>query len=105
VLGLAACDLWLDAALAQLAAVLVVVIAAIGYDALGASSRPSDAPAHGRDRVDQRDQLGDVVAVAAGDRIGEWNPAGVYQEMMLGAVAGPINRARARRGAPFLACT
>jgi hypothetical protein len=49
--------------------------------------------------------LGDVVAVAAGDRPGERDPGGVYEKVMLGAVSGSVNRARARRGAPFFACT
>jgi hypothetical protein len=49
--------------------------------------------------------LGDVVAVAAGDCPGERDPGRVYEKVMLGAVSGSINRARARRGAPFFACT
>jgi hypothetical protein len=49
--------------------------------------------------------LGDVVAVAAGDRPGERDPGRVYEQVMLRAVSGSINRARARRGAPFFACT
>jgi hypothetical protein len=47
--------------------------------------------------------LGDVIAVAAGHRPGERDAGGVYQEVVLGAVSGSINRARARRGAPFFA--
>jgi hypothetical protein len=49
--------------------------------------------------------LRDVVAVAASHRPGQWDPGRVYEQVMLGAVSGSINRARARRGAPFLACT
>jgi hypothetical protein len=45
------------------------------------------------------------VAVAAGDRPGERDPGRVYEQVMLGAVSGSINRARARLGAPFFACT
>jgi hypothetical protein len=44
------------------------------------------------------------VAVAARDRPGERDAAGVYEKVMLGPVSGSINRARARRGAPFFAC-
>jgi hypothetical protein len=55
--------------------------------------------------LDQRDELGDVVAVAAGNRPGERDPGRVYEQMMLRTVSGSINRARARRGAPFFACT
>ena len=57
-----------------------------------------------RYRID-RDELGDVVAVAAADCPGERDSARVDQEVVLGAVSGSVNRARARRGAPFFACT
>jgi hypothetical protein len=80
-----------------------VVVAAVGTDAVGSTPRPADLPAHGRDLVDQRDQLGDVVAVAACDAPGERQPAAVYEKVVLGAVSGSINRARARFGAPFFA--
>jgi hypothetical protein len=49
--------------------------------------------------------LGDVMAVAAGDRPGKRDPGRVYEKVMLRAVSGSINRARARLGAPFFACT
>jgi hypothetical protein len=45
------------------------------------------------------------VAVAAGNAPGERDPRRVDQKVVLGAVSGSINRARARRGAPFFACT
>jgi hypothetical protein len=48
--------------------------------------------------------LGDVVAVAAGERPGEREPTGVDEEMMLGAGAAAVDRARARRGAPLAEC-
>jgi hypothetical protein len=66
VLGGAPSDDGLDAALPQLAAVLVVVVAAVGDQALGALARPSDTAADRFDGVDERQELGDVVAVAAG---------------------------------------
>ena len=102
-LGLAAGDLGSDAALTELAAVLVVVVASVGSNTVGPPARPADLAAHWRDLVDQWDQLGDVVAVAAGDAPGEREAAAVYQEVVLGAVSGSINRARARFGAPFFA--
>jgi len=105
VLGLAASDLGCDATPAELAPVLVVVVASIGRDTVGPPSRPTDLAAHGRDPVDERDQLGDIVAVAARDRPGERDPRGVDQEVVLRPVSGSINRARARLGAPFFACT
>lgn len=105
VLGIAACDLGAHASASQLAAVLVVVVAAVGEHTVGPFARPAGLAAHVRDALDQRDKLGDVVAVAAGDAPRERDPGRVYEKVMLGAVSGSINRARARRGAPFLACT
>ena len=105
VLGLAAGDLRLDPSLPELAPVLVVVVAAVCGHPVGPAARAADLAAHGRDSLDQRDQLGDVVAVAARERPGERDPGRVDQEVMLGAVSGSINRARTRFGAPFFACT
>jgi hypothetical protein len=105
VLGLATSDLRFDVARTEFAPVLVVVVAAVGRDSLGPSSGSADLAAHGWDALDQRHELGNVVAVAAGDRPGERDPGRVYEKVMLGAVSGSINRARARRGAPFFACT
>jgi hypothetical protein len=103
--GLAAGDERGDAALADEAAVLVVVVASIGHDALGAPTRPSAAAVHGWHGVQQRDQLGDVVAVAARYREGERDPGSVDEQMVLGSRSASVHRARARFGAPFLACT
>ena len=105
VFGVATCDLRRDATLLQLAAVLVVVVAAIGSDAARSSSRSTDLAANGRDSLDERDQLGDVVAVAPRERPGERDPGRVDQEVVLRPGSGSINRARARRGAPSFACT
>ena len=104
-LGLPTRDLGRDPTAAQLPAVLVVVVAAVGGDAIGASARAADLAAHGRDPLEERDQLGDVVAVAARERPGEREPAGVDQEVVLRSRSSAINRARARLGAPFFACT
>ena len=103
--GSAASDLRCDAASAQLAAVLVVVVAAIGVEPVGPSPWPANTATYRRHAVQQREQLSDVVAVAAGDRPGERDPGRVYEKVMLRPVSGSINRARARRGAPFFACT
>jgi len=105
VLGLAPGDLRGDAAPAKLAAAVLVVVASVGADAIGSAARPADLAPDRRHPVDKRDQLGAVMAVAAGERPGERDPGRVYKEMVLGAVSGSINRARARLGAPFFACT
>jgi hypothetical protein len=79
VLGLAARDQRLDSTLPDETAVLVVVVAAICDQRSGSASRPADPAAHGRHAVEQLDQLGHVVAVAAGERPGERNTAAVYE--------------------------
>jgi hypothetical protein len=81
-----------DAALAEFASVLVVVAAAVGDHPLRPLPRPTDRAAHRRHSLDQRHELGDVVAVAACDRPSERDPGGVYEQVMLGAVSGSINR-------------
>jgi hypothetical protein len=101
VLGLAARDLCADASSPQLAPVLVVVVAAVGEYSLGPTAWTSDAAAHRRHALDQRDELGYVVAVAARERPGERDPGGVDQKVVLGAVSGSINRAQARRAPLF----
>jgi hypothetical protein len=105
VLGLAASDLRCNATPAELAPVLVVVVASVGRDTVGPLSRPTNLAAHGRDPLDERDQLGDVVAVTTRERPSERDPGRVDQEVLLRPVSGSINRARARLGAPFFACT
>ena len=85
VLGLAASDDGFDASFADEAAVLVVVIATVGDEFLGAKAGPTDDAAHGRDPLNQRDQLCDVVAVAARDRPGERDPRRVYEKVVPGA--------------------
>ncbi len=105
VLGLAPRDLRLDAALPELATVTVVVITAVGGHALRAPARPPDRAAYRGHGVEERDQLSDVVAIAARERPGERDPRGVDEEMVLGASPASIHRARARFGPPFFACT
>jgi NAD(P)-dependent dehydrogenase (short-subunit alcohol dehydrogenase family) len=79
VLGLAARDDRLDAALPDKAAVLVVVVAAVGDQRPRTASRTTDPATHGRHPIQQRDQLGDIAAVAAGERPGERHAAAVYE--------------------------
>jgi hypothetical protein len=104
-LCLAPGDLWPDPASSELAPLWPMVVGAIGGDSIGPSTRPADLAAHGRHTLDQRHELGYVVAVAARERPGERDPGRVDEEVMLGAQSGSINRARARRAAPFFACT
>lgn len=104
VVGLASGDHGFDAALPDEATVLVVVVAAVGEQRPRPASRSADPSADGRDAVEQLDQLGDVVAVAAGERPGERDAAAVYEEMVLAASPAAIDRAGTRFRAPFFAC-
>jgi hypothetical protein len=63
-----------DTRLADLPAVLVMVIAAVSVDRVRALPGPAAVAAGWRDRLDQRHQLGDVVAVAVGQRDGQRDP-------------------------------
>jgi hypothetical protein len=96
VLGSAPGDDGLDAARPEQPPVLVVVIAAVGEDEIGllpgAAWLAGDRA--GAQLVEQRQQLGDVVAVAAGQRDRERDAAGIDQEMVLGACAGTVDRGR-----------
>ncbi len=105
VLGLSARDHRLDAALADEAALLVMVVGAVSEQTVGASPRPAAHTGNGRDGVEQRDQLGDVVAVAARDREGERDPGRIDEEVVLGTGTAAVDWARTRFGAPFFACT
>jgi hypothetical protein len=50
---------------------------------VGSAARAADGPPHRRDGVDERDQLGDVVAVAAGEREGERDAGLVDNQVVL----------------------
>jgi hypothetical protein len=83
----------------------VGVVAAIGEQAVEPSSRPADLAGHGRDRVDEGQKLGYVVAIGGGDTGRERKPRLVDDQVVLGAQPAAVDRARARLGAPFFACT
>ncbi len=81
------------AALAQEPSVLVVVVAAVGEEHVGPSARPADDSGHCRDLVQQGQQLGDVVAVSAGQRHRERDPLAVGEDVVFAARACAIDRA------------
>ncbi len=82
---------------------LLTVVGAVGADAIGSPARSANRPSYRRDRVDERDQLSDVVAVPAGELPRKRCAFAIDEEVMLRPVSGSINRARARFGAPFFA--
>src|SRR5262249_8542206 len=94
-----------DALLQDLLAVLVVVIAAVGVDLPGAAAGPAGPAANRRGGLGQGPELGDVVAVAAGQRHRQRNAVRPGGQGGLGAPAGTVAPARARFGPPFTART
>jgi hypothetical protein len=105
VLALAPCDRVPDAACSQQPTVLVVVIAAVGHDARGPVTGPADRASYMRNRIYERQQLGDVVAIGARHAPGQKQTAGVGQEVVFDTRAAAVDRARAKPAAPFFACT
>jgi hypothetical protein len=81
--GAPAGDQGADATPAQLAPVGVVVVAAVGHERRGPAPRPADPARERRHGIHERDQLGDVVAVAAGQADGEREARGVGEEVVL----------------------
>jgi len=74
-----------DAALAKSAAMGVGIVTTVGVDNLGLTKRSAARATNRRDSVDQRQQLGDIVAVCAGDDRADWNAVRVYEDVVLGA--------------------
>jgi hypothetical protein len=69
-----------------------VVVAAVGEQHPGAAAGSAPPSADRRDGVDQRDQLSDVVAVAAGQGDSERKATGVADQVVLGAGAAAVDR-------------
>jgi hypothetical protein len=94
VLSAASGDDGLDSPGPEQPAVLVVVVAAVGQHEVGLLTRAADLAGHrsGVQLVEQRDELGDVVAIAAGQRDGQRDARGVDEQVVLGTRAGTIDR-------------
>jgi hypothetical protein len=88
----AASDQRLDAAAPQFAPVLVVVVAAVGYDVVGPLARAARLAGDPTDPVDQREELGDVVAVGAGVGRKQRDALGVDDQVVFGATTAAVNR-------------
>lgn len=82
-----------------------MVIAAVREQRVGLAARSSDAAMDGRDRIEQRQELGDVVAIAAGQQDGERSAVSVGDDVVLRAGPPAIDRRRARLAPPFSALT
>lgn len=94
----AAGDDRLDALSPDQAAVLVVVIAAVADQDVGPSPWPSHEPWDRRDLGEQRHQLGDVVAVSAGQGHRERDALAIDEDVMLAARPRAVDRAGAAFG-------
>ncbi len=80
-----------------------MVVAAVGQHHIRAVPGPATLAPHGRYSLEERDELGDVVAVAAGQGHGERNARGVGDQMMLAARPAPVDGASSGLGSPFKA--
>ncbi|AEM85107.1 hypothetical protein Strvi_5588 [Streptomyces violaceusniger Tu 4113] len=88
---------------ADLVPVDLVVIAAVGVQILGAAQWPAALAADRRDGLDQRDQLGDVVAVTAGGDCRERDAVRLDDQVVLAAGLAPVPRGRTGGRPPFSA--
>lgn len=85
VLGAAAGDQWLHAEVPDETAVLVVVVAAITQPHVGAATGPAALAPHRWHGLQEWDELGDVVAVAAGQGGGKRNAGGIGDQVVFAA--------------------
>ena len=83
VLGLATRDLGGDPALAELTPLRLVVVSTVGGDPVWSPAWSPNATTNRRNPIEQRDQLGDVVAIAARERPGERDSRRVDEEVVL----------------------
>jgi len=93
------------AALFDQPAVLVMVIAAVGHNAVGPPAWPAGLAAYQWHGVQQWQELGDVVAVAAGQRDRKRDAVTVDEEMVLAAWPCTVDRAWSDRLGPLFART
>jgi hypothetical protein len=93
-------DLRLNVTVTQLPAALARVVGTVAVQAVRPTARAAAPSAHWWDRINQGDQLGDVVAVAAGERAGQRRAAAAGDYVMLGAASCAVDRAGTGLGAP-----
>ena len=88
----AAGDAGHDAACLKGAAVDIEVVAAVGVEVVRAPTGPTADTTDGGEGVDQRQQLGHVVAVPASQRQNQRYSTAIGQEVVLGSLAGAVYR-------------
>ena len=80
---------------------LLVVVATVSGQHAGLAAWVTDVTADWWDRVQERDQLRDVVAIAAGQGDRQRYAGCVGQDVMLGAGPAPVDRALGRLAGPL----
>lgn len=103
--GAATGDLRCDPTSSDKAAVLVEVVAAVGEESPGPVAGPASEAADARNGVQQWHELGDVVAVPAGQRGSERGSVPVDDQVVLAAGPGPVDRRRSGVSPPLRALT
>ncbi len=103
VLGATAGDDRRDAEFADKTAVAVVVVAAVGVDLRRLAARSPAFAADRRYRWQQWQQLGHVIAVAAGQQHRQRDSAGVIDQVVFGARPAAVYRTPTRFGPPLSA--
>ncbi|MBE1601985.1 hypothetical protein H4687_008114 [Streptomyces stelliscabiei] len=82
-----------DAAGPEQSAVCVVVVAAVGQERVGSAPAAADQTGHGGDCVEQGQELGDAVAVSAGQGHRERDALSVGEDVVLAARPCAVDRA------------
>jgi hypothetical protein len=95
VFGPALCEHRLDAAFAQFPAMWFGVVAAIGVNNFGLLKRPATCTADRLNGIDERQQLGNVVAVRAGQDGTDGDAIRIDKDVMLGTGSRAIRGVRA----------
>jgi hypothetical protein len=76
------------------------VVGAVRKNCQRSSAWASALPALGRDRLDERQELGDVVAVGAREQAGERDAVSVGDQVALAAGSAAVDGARSGLSAP-----
>jgi len=105
VFGISLGDDGFDASQSQLFPVRIGVVGSVGKDFLRALYGMADLPGNGRNRIHQRDQLRDVVTVAAREPNGKRNAFRIRDEVVFRPVFPAIHGAGAGTFAPPTART
>lgn len=95
----------LDAPLAKFLAVWFAIISSITQHRNRTPKRPADLACNSRNLLDQRQQLGDIMAVSAGQSHRQRDPIGVGHHMVLRALLAAIRGVWAGFGPPKTART